>query len=223
MNRPGDTHLPDTRDRILEVAERLFAEHGFAASSLRTITAEAGANLAAVNYHFGSKDGLVREVLSRRVDPLNRERLALLEHAMESAGHEGPPLERIVDAFVGPALRMSQDPEQGGRVFMRLFGHAMSQPDPQLREFITGKFGVVAQRFHAALSRALPALDGCEVYWRMLFMVGSMVHTMAMADQLHALTCGMCDARDLAGTRRRLVAFVAAGLRASVPPSGAPE
>jgi len=206
----------DTKERILDVAERLFAENGFKATSLRTITTEAGVNLAAVNYHFGSKDALVREVLSRRIRPLNRERFESLERLEESEGGE-PSIEQIVEAFVAPAIRMSLDPDRGGHVFMRLFGHAMSQPDLDLRDFIAEHFRDVAKRFNRVLQRALPDLSEREVFWRMLFMVGSMAHSMAMADQLHKVSRGLCDPHDALGILRRLVPFVAAGFRAPLP------
>ena len=101
----------DTKETILDSAEQLFAEQGFAPTSLRAITARAGVNLAAVNYHFGSKADLSREVLARRLEPLNRERLRLLD-ACEATGK--PPLEGIVAAFVAPALNLNREAEGAG-------------------------------------------------------------------------------------------------------------
>jgi AcrR family transcriptional regulator len=207
----------DTKERILDVAERLFAEHGFKATSLRTITTEAGVNLAAVNYHFGTKDVLVREVLSRRIRPLNRERFGSLERLQAESENGELSIEQIVEAFVAPAIRMSLDPDSGGHVFMRLFGHAMSQPDLDLRDFIAEQFREVAHRFSGVLQRTLPDLSEREIFWRMLFMIGSMAHSMAMADQLHKVSRGLCDPHDALGILRRLVPFVAAGFRAPLP------
>ena len=96
----------DTKNDLLEAAEKLFAEHGFARSSLRAITREAGANLASVNYHFGSKEGLVRAVFARRLEPLNQERLALLDRCLESAAGD-PDLVAVLP-------RSSQSPEGRG-------------------------------------------------------------------------------------------------------------
>lgn len=214
MTQIAEKDPKDTRDRILACAERLFAERGFDVTSLRTITTEAGVNLAAVNYHFGTKDELVREVLKRRIEPLNRERFDELDRAEAAAGAGGPSVEEIVEAFIGPAMRLSSDPSRGGRVFMRLFGYALSKPDPELRHFVGSQFREVANRFNAALQRALPELDEREVFWRMLFMIGSMAHSMAMSDQLHEISHGLCDPHDTEGTSRRLVPFLAAGFRA---------
>src|SRR5512141_280407 len=112
----------DTRARILDAAEMLFTEQGFEATTLRQITGVARANLAAVNYHFGSKDALIREVFSRRLTWLNQQRLQELDRLEAAAG--GAPLKpsRILEAFFGVALKMAADTEGGGRTFMRLLG-----------------------------------------------------------------------------------------------------
>jgi AcrR family transcriptional regulator len=203
-----------TRERILDVAERLFAESGFESTSLRQITSDADANLAAVNYHFGSKDELVREVLARRIGQLNRQRLLTLDALEAAADAAGPSVEQIVEAFVGPALRMAADPRVGGRVFSRLLGHAHAHPDHELTDFIVDQFRDVAQRFAAALHRAVPHLEESEIFWRMLFMVGSMAHSMAMGDHLHKVSNGLCNPGDTMGILKRMVSFLAAGFRA---------
>lgn len=195
-----------TRDRILDAAEELFAEQGFA-SSLRNITSNAGVNLAAVNYHFGSKEALIEELFARRIGPLNEERLELLARA------DG--LEEIVEAFVGPALRMSHDPR--GAIFMRLFGHTMSQRDDRILRMFTDQFRVIVERFSAALARALPHVEREEILWRILFMVGSMAHTMALSDKFPSISGGVCQAADVETTLRRLVPFLAGGMRAAAP------
>lgn len=203
-----------TKDRILDAAEELFAEEGFA-TSLRAITASAGVNLAAVNYHFGSKDALIQEVFARRLGPLNDERLRLLDRLEGAASGAGPPLDKIIEAFVGPAIRMSHNPQ--GATFMRLFGHTLSQRDDRIMRMFTDQFQEIIQRFSAALGRALPHLDRVEVFWRMLFMVGAMAHTMALSDKVPAITGGLCDASDVEATVRRLVPFLAGGMRAAAP------
>jgi len=202
---------PDTKERILDAAELLFADHGFAATSMRSITAEAGVNLAAANYHFGSKEALFEAVLSRRIGPLNDERLALLD-AIENEDGE-LDLERIVAAFVGPAIRVKHDDARRGAVFVRLLGHAISEPNPVIRKLFTKQFHEVFTRFSAALRQALPGLPEEDVVFRFLFMVGAMAHTMAMSSDFHRLTSGRCGAVDVETLIRRLVPFVTAGLR----------
>jgi len=203
-----------TRDRILDAAEKLFAEQGFT-TSLRSITANADVNLAAVNYHFGTKEALIQEVFHRRLGPLNAERVGLLDELEAVAGDDAPKLESIIEAFVGPPLRMSHDPQ--GATFMRLFGHTLGQRDDRVLRMFAEEFRTVAERFGAALGRALPQLDRPEVLWRLLFMVGSMAHTMSLSDKLPDLTRGVCKPADVETLIRRLVPFVAGGMRAAAP------
>ncbi len=207
----------DTKENLLIAAERLFADHGFEATSLRAITAEAGANLAAVHYHFGSKDALIAAVFQRILEPINRERLDRLR-ALEERG-SAPSAADLVEAFVGPALRRCQGSASGPGVAMRLLGHALSQPDGRIRSLFTDIFRPVVERYTAALRRALPGHPADEIFWRFFFMVGSMAHTMALSAHLPTISGGLCQVRDVEDVLRRMVAFVAAGLEA--PPAAA--
>src|ERR1051325_3683820 len=125
MNRPArkatplDTS-PDTKTRILDAAESLFVEHGFEATSLRQLTAAAGVNLAAVNYHFGSKEVLFQAVLTRRLDPMNQERIELLEALEREAGAKPASCEKVLFAMLIPALRLARDEKRGGKNFLRV-------------------------------------------------------------------------------------------------------
>src|SRR5437762_5155319 len=101
-----DTASQDTKSRILDVAEHLFMEHGFEATSLRSLTSSAGVNLAAVNYHFGSKEELFQAVLTRRLDPMNQERIELLKKLENGSGDRPIACERILAAMLVPALRL---------------------------------------------------------------------------------------------------------------------
>ena len=203
----------DTRERLLDAAEGLFAERGIGATSLRTITAQAEANLASVNYHFGSKEELIKEVFARRVQPINAERLRLLDECETSAGPEGPSLECIIKAFIGPALRLRQDPDGGGEPFLCLMGRIYSEPI-QVRQTIFALFDEVIRRFPAAVRRILPDLPVDELMWRLHFMVGAMAQTAMASETIKELTGGLCDPSDVEGTIERLTGFVVAGLRA---------
>ena len=209
----------DTKERILDAAETLFAEKGFAGTSLRTITRAAGVNLAAVNYHFGSKEALIDAVYARRLEPLNRERLARLDACEAETGEAAPPLERILEAFVGPPLRLRRNPA-GGQHCMRLLGRLYTEPDERLRAFIFEQFAEIKRRFGAAFQRALPHLPAAELFWRMHFVIGALAQTMADPQRLEVLSGGLCDPHDVEGTLDRLIPFLAAGLRAAAP---APE
>ncbi|MEE2658362.1 MAG: TetR/AcrR family transcriptional regulator [Candidatus Latescibacterota bacterium] len=215
---PSDTK--DTADRIIEAAERLFARHGIARTSLRALTDEAGVNLAAVHYHFGSKEGLVSAVYGRRVQPLNAERLRLLDECEAAAGDGPPELESLLEAFIGPALRLRQNRSQG-EPFMCLMGRIYSEPARELAP-VMAQFDEVRQRFPAAFQRALPELDEVELMWRLHFLLGSLMHTAGGSHLIERMSHGRCDPADVEGTIHRLISYTGAGLRASVKETAAP-
>ena len=200
-----------TRTRIIDAAEQLFATSGFSAASLRAITSAAKVNLAAVNYHFGSKEALIKEVFARHLKPLNSERLELLT-ALEEHAATPPTVEQIMEAFIGPVLHMRSADNR--RVILRLLGQAMNQANAKVRRLFTGQFQQVLERFLAALHRALPQLPKQDLSWRFFFSVGSMTHTMAMADELKRMTKGTCDPSDTDALVQQMVRFTAAGMAA---------
>jgi AcrR family transcriptional regulator len=202
----------DTKERILDAAERLFAAHGFAGTSLRAITREAGVNLAAVHYHYGTKKDLLRAVLSRIVVPVNRERLEMLERA--EAREDLPTVEGILEAYLAPGLRAVQDLGERGIVITRFLGRSYTEPTELVQALVREQFEDVGRRFTEALGRALPNLPEAELYWRFKLVVGVMTHIQADAGRSDAYAE---DLSDVDGTVRRLVAFLAAGLRAPVP------
>ena len=210
----------DTRDALLDAAERLFAERGLRSASLRAITGEAGANLAAVNYHFGSKQGLVEAVFRRRLEPLNRERLDRLTACETAPG--GPAVECIVRAFVAPVLRMLGDRCDGGAAFARLVARSFSEPSDETRRMLQTAFREVVDRFSGALGTALPHLPRETVFWRIHFMAGAMAHTAAFGRLALAMSNGLCDPEDSERMIDELAAFLAAG-HAAPAPDGGPE
>ena len=213
----------NTKEKMLRAAESLFSQHGFSATSVRMITTEADVNLAAMHYHFGSKEKLIVELFAWRLDPLNRKRLELLDQFEAEAGEGPPALEKILEAFVGPPIRLSRDPERAGALFMRLLGRAFTDPRDRTRQIVYDQFGPVIQRFTPALARALPHLSPEELFWRFHFTVGAMAHTIyTLADehQLHQLSGGVCHMADVDHTVDRLIPFLSAALRS---PSSCPK
>src|SRR3982751_2203971 len=147
-----------TQARILDAAETLFMEHGFEATSLRLITAAASVNLAAVNYHFGSKEELFQAVLTRRLHPMKQARVALLDR-YEKAATGAVRCESILAALFIPALDLARDPQRGGANFLRLLGRAYADPAPFIRHFLSEQYALMIARFKLAFGRALPALS----------------------------------------------------------------
>ena len=205
----------DTRDRILDVAERMFGERGFPATSLRDITTEAGVNVASVNYHFGSKEALLVEVLERRLKPINARRLALLDAVEARAGHGPPDLEAVIRAFLSPPFHSQRVWGDKGEGFLRLVGRIHGETNEDFRATFVKQFDQVFERFTAALHRALPDLDDADLSWRMLFMVGSMAFTMSWGPTLVARGPGA--ARDPEDVLESLVLYAAAGMAAPAP------
>lgn len=168
----------DTKRRIVDTAERLFAERGFSATSVRGITADAGVNLAALHYHFGSKENLIEEVFVRRLRPLNEERIQMLEKAEEEADHP-LDIEAILRAFVTPPLKLLEDPRHGGRIFMMLMGRTFSEPGHFFRDHVAKHFSPIVEAYTSAFKKAVPELTDEEIFWRLQFTIGVMAHTMA--------------------------------------------
>ncbi|HEU4364195.1 MAG TPA: TetR/AcrR family transcriptional regulator [Candidatus Krumholzibacteria bacterium] len=199
-----------TKERILDAAEHLFAEQGVAATSLRAIMKEAGANMAAIHYHFGSRTGLLEALLARRAEPLNRRRLEMLDE-VERRYPTGPlPAEEIVRAFYAPAIDMVGTPALDhvskliGRVVME-----SSEPETLARVF-----GPMARRFVAAIRRAAPHLSEEEARVRLHFLVGAMVFTIAVP---RAPVPEAAAAVGMHSIFEQLVEFAAAGLVAPHP------
>jgi len=204
----------ETRTRILDAAEELFMQHGFEGTSMRLLTAKAGVNLAAVNYHFGSKDALIEALFRRRLDPMNAERVAALERLEEFSA------ENIIRAFVRPSLRLIEDAQGGGRNFIRLLGRTYTEPAKPVRVLIGQMYAPTMERFKAALERALPQMPRDELVWRMHFMFGTLAYTLAATDTVQLIAgCKPEDRHDARLLEERLTAFLAAGLHAPLKTS----
>lgn len=199
------THF-STKDRILGAAEELFAQHGFAGTSLRQVTSRADVNIAAVNYHFGSKENLVNEVFRRRMDEMSAQRMNRLKQALERYPGE---LEPILAAFVEPALAMAQD-RHGGGAFVRVIARAYAEKNDGLRKFLSDHYGHVQRDFGRALAACLPGLSKEELYWRLDFLGGAL--TYAMADfGLIKRPEGVTETAHRERGARELIRFAAAG------------
>lgn len=211
----------DTRERILDVAERLFMAHGYDGTSMRQITGEAGVNLAAVNYHFGSKESLIQEVFRRRLDWLNEERMRVLDRLEAEAGGQPVKPSLIVDAFFGTLLRMAEDDARGGMTFLRLLGRTLTEPSEFIRAFLAHEYKVVMDRFKEALFRALPDVPKAEIVWRFHFMLGATSYAIAGTDALRLVTDWQIEEEDSVDRLDRLVprlmSFLIGGLRAPLP------
>lgn len=206
----------DTKERILDAAEAVFAEHGFAGASLRAITGLADVNLASVSYHFGSKERLYRDMFQRRIESINRERIEALDRLEAEAGEDPVPVEALVRGFVEPAFLGAREWGQSGEQFLRIAGRMFSEPGDHWRRVVE-LFGDVRLRYMAALRRSLPDHTVEDVVWRLHFVVGLMCHTLSSGPLLEVLSEGRCRADDPEETLAQLVPFLAAGMTAPSP------
>jgi AcrR family transcriptional regulator len=201
----------DTRARILQAAEMLFAEHGFDAVSMRDITALAKVNLASVNYHFGSKLALLAEVVGARANILVEERLRLLAELPRDK-HGRPKLDDVIEGFLRPSLEMSRQP--GGSNHMRLRARLAVERVGVSRAQFEQTFDASNEKFIDALAEALPDYPRSEVYWGFHCLLGVQNYTMANSGRIQHLSRGACDPSNVEATLARIVPFIASGFRA---------
>lgn len=199
-----------TKERILGAAETLFAQQGFAGTSLRQVTSRADVNLAAVNYHFGSKENLINEVFRRRMDEMSQARIRALEATKALAAPER--LQAVLAAFVEPALALTLD-RQGGSAFVRVLARAYAEKNERLRKFLSDNYGYVLREFSRALADCLPDLGKEQLYWRLDFVAGALTYAMADFGSIRR-PAGLGDKAHCQRASTELIAFAAAGLRA---------
>jgi len=184
----------------------LFAQRGFDGASLRQLTTAAGVNLAAVNYHFGSKDKLVEQVFRRRLDALNASRLTALAKV---AGAPDTTLEDVLGAYIRPALDLSHD--GSGSLFMRVLARAFAEHDDNLRQFLSANYGHVMRQFTAEFARLLPQLSKPELYWRIDLVTGALTHAMSGFGMIQRKS-DVSEHAHREQTAQHLIRFAAAGL-----------
>ena len=198
--------MTDTKEKILDTAERLIGEQGYSATSLRHIIAQAGVNLAAVHYHFGSKEDLLDAVVARKATPVNDARIAWLERVETEAGNGPLEVEKVLESFFLPTVEVAiRNPG-----FVRLMGQMLAEG--MMPRIVEKHFQATGLRFVGALRRAVPDLPQEELMWRIHFMVGAMAHTMCRAPIFPELAG---DVTNMEPRLRRLVTFLAAGFRAT--------
>ncbi|WP_423458644.1 TetR/AcrR family transcriptional regulator [Ottowia sp. VDI28] len=204
-----------TRAKIIAAALRVFATRGFEAATLKEITSASQTNVAAIHYHFGSKEVLIQEVLVSVANPINRLRLELLESVPEAAR----TLEHVVRALVIPPIRLSLDATGDARLLTRLLLQARALPSELTSTTIFAQYDATAQHFIRALMDVTPGLSRQDAYWRYAFAIGAMHYIVSESEaghhRLQRISGGLCDTDDPDAIARQLVAFVVAGFQAA--------
>lgn len=208
-----------TRIALLDAAERLFSQNGIEATSVRDIIKEAGTNLGAINYHFGTKDRLALEVFARRIRPVNRERIARLDALEAVTDPSRITLEQILDALIRPAMESEAFGAKSCDDFMRLLSRSSQESNAEVKKFVEEQFAEMCQRFDAAILRVVPGLPPDELFWRVSFLHGALnnaLQTWLRFEQIpYAAFSAAASKPDREGLIRRLIAFIAGGLSAA--------
>lgn len=214
-----------TKKKILDAAEELFADRGFAETSLRVITARAEVNLASVNYHFGSKKSLIEAVFERFMDSFTNN---LMTEMLQLDKQASPiSVEQVLRTLVKPLIEIDQIRPNGSSVFMKLLGRAYAETQGHIRRFAMQRYSHVLARFTRLLHKACPELAPSEMFWRLHFMLGSFIFTLAGHEALQEIS--ESDFEEKVSVEQiiaRLVPFLSAGFSTqsiSVEPMSAGE
>ena len=205
----------DTKTRIMDAAEQLFARDGFHITSLRTLTEQADVNLAAVNYHFGSKEGLLQAVISRRLLPLNEIRQRRIESVLvqAEASQQLPAAKALLRAFIEPTLDF-RNTGPGAKDFIALVGRSLSEPDETVRNYFIQQALPIFQLLFDSLRTALPELPTTNLMTRLQFIMGAMSHMMCNSTRSEQLIPGLPDPLSTTQMVDELITFVTTGLEA---------
>ena len=208
-----------TKNKILDSAELLFAEHGFNGTSLREITSNADVNLASVNYHFGSKKELIKAVMSRYLNELSP-RLVTAFNTLNDANNQ-PSLHDVFSTFIEPLLFLNSIKENGTSNFLQLLGRGYTDSQGFLRWFLTTQYPEVFSSFTKAVQKAYPELTSEEMFWRLHFTMGTIIFTMSSSDALIDIAKNDFDTEtDISGVIKRVIPYVAAGVGAPIQNNG---
>jgi AcrR family transcriptional regulator len=205
---------PCRRDRILDAAERIFAEAGFAGASLRDIVLEANVNLATVYYYFGSKNGLMEAVLKRRFGPLRQEHLDMLKSAQQLAGDAPLKVEQILEAMLLPPLRLAVCDSARRDAVMRLIGRIVSEPSQQIQDILHAQRAEVLEAFLRALQDSLPNVPRADLLWRMEFVWGALTSMLCNPKKIEKDTQGQCSLWDVPKVLTEMIRFFSSGFQA---------
>ena len=216
MTQADATASGSTRERILHTAARLFSEGGFDNISLRDITTDADVNIAAVNYHFGSKVGLLNVVFEHYATPVNAARMELLDECDRRRGDNPPAVEDILWALLSPAFHAPASGDEG-RYFRRMLGRMSSSANPDVRRILFSTFDTVAARFVDMMARACPDLPKEELFWRLTCVYGSMMYAQADNGRIRTLAGDSFDSTKMDDALKYMIPFLTAGF--TLPPS----
>jgi AcrR family transcriptional regulator len=199
--------MTGTKLALIEAASGLFAEKGFEVVSVREITGRAGANVASVKYHFGSREGLIDAVVARMVTPVNEERLRRLD-ALEDHS-----VRALLVAFFEPLFSQIQSSPLSEKLFVKLMGRVVGDRPYEFSDEVMGQFREVAGRYVPAFMKACSGLSSEDVFWRIHFSYGVLSNTLMHGDLLKKISEGKVGDEDISTTLNRVIDFCEAGFQ----------
>ena len=219
-----EMNIPESgsKRKLLDAAEQLFADQGFEAVSVRDITKLAKTNVAAVNYHFGSREELLALVMMRFMLPVTEERLLRLDALERKWAGKSVPLEEIIDALVRPLATRVKKSDLSERMFYKLMGRIFAQQGDVLPGPIEEQIKQTAVRFTKAFAKALPSVSPEELAWKIHFLMGGMIHMLTHQDVLDRISGGASGAPTMETTLGRFIRYSASGLRDGVATDAIP-
>ena len=213
---------PSRKNRILDAAERAFADHCFAGASLRRIVQGAGVNLPTVYYYFGSKEGLLAAVFKRRFGPLRQEHLGSLQQAEAEAGGRPLPVEKLIELIIRPPLRLAAQTSRDSVAVRRLIGRVVTDPNPKTQELVRSQSADVRAAFLAAFRRSLPGIAEADLLWRLEFLWGALAFILCNPRKMERVSGGVCNPLDTATVVAQMIALFSPGFRADAVNPAAP-
>lgn len=211
--KPETPSAEQTAQRILRAAEQIFARGGYRAMTLREVTREAKVNLAAVNYHFGSKSNLMRAIIRDRFEPINAERLRLLDLAGKQYAPKPIPLEAIFDCLFRPIFCEDASQLVKETSLVRITGRALAEPAELLRDLHREFFEELSRRFMAEIRRTCPNLDETSLQYRFFLSISTMIGTLIDQVCLESISGGKLGHAEYDPILHELTAFVVAGFK----------
>lgn len=212
--RPSKGAGRDLKETILDAAEGLFARHGFHGVTIRQVAAEAGVDTALIHYYFGAKRELFDSVFLRRAEILNSARVLSMD-AYEKSHSGTMTVEGVIEAFIEPLLRISQDGGQGWKSYFALVAQVNNTP-AWGGETMARFFDPVVHRLVDTLKIVRPDAQDRDLYWSYQFLTGSMMLALSETGRIDSLSGGECHSSDLGAVRARLFAYCAAGFEAVI-------
>lgn len=198
------------RDRILTAAERLFSEAGIDGVSMREIAAKAGVQLALISYYFGTKQELYRTVFRRRIEPVSKERLQMLQRILDRKKPKAT-IEDVLDALARPWVELRDT--RGGLLYTRLIAREVSDLRESSRGIVKELLDPVARHFIAAMEKVLPGLPRSEIHWGYHFFIGALLLILMSTERTQRLSGRLCDIRNSQEVIGEIVSFFSRALR----------